>query len=259
MVSFAHPLTIAILALAFIISYYNIRRAKIGALPTLRRKIPAVDAIEQAVGRATELGRPIIFTPGLSSLETIDAPQTLAGLSILSYVSKLAAKTKTPIFVGVSKATILPLAQEIVKMACLEAGVPEAVETQHVEYLSDQQFAYAAGYIGIMAREKAASNIFTGTLWAESLIFAEAGHAAGCFQIGGTAVWTQMAFIVPTCDFVLLGEELMAAGAILSNDPEQISTIVSHDFLRLIAIALVLIAFALTLLKVPVLSYINGG
>ncbi|MEM3714257.1 MAG: DUF6754 domain-containing protein [Nitrososphaeria archaeon] len=259
MTSFQHPLTLLLLIIAFGISYYNIMRAKTGKLPLLKRKIPAVDAIEQAVGRATELGRPIIFTPGLSSLETIDAPQTLAGLSILSYVSKLAAKTKTPIFVGVSKATILPLAQEIVKMACLEAGVPEAVETQHVEYLSDQQFAYAAGYIGIMAREKAVSNIFTGTLWAESLIFAESGHAAGCFQIGGTAVWTQMAFIVPTCDFVLLGEELMAAGAILSNEPEQISTIVSHDYLRLIAVAIILAAFALILLNVNVLSYLMGG
>jgi len=253
-----HPATLVILLISFGITMFFWNKVKQGKIPALR-DMPVINAINEAIDRATEMGKPVIFTPGLSSLEGADAYQTLAGLSILRYISRKAAAQDTRLIVGCSKATIVPVAEDIIQTACREVGKPEAAKLQEVDYLSDQQFAYAAAYIGRMHREKAASNIFTGTLWAESLIFAMAGHSAGCYQVGGTAVWTQMAYIVPVCDATLLGEELMAVGAYLSGEIQQLATIASHDVLRLIGIITLIASVILTCFGVPAKAILWGG
>ena len=50
------------------------------------RKIPGLDAVEEAVGRATEMGKPVLFIPGLQELDDIE---TIAGISILGKLSKI--------------------------------------------------------------------------------------------------------------------------------------------------------------------------
>jgi len=253
-----HPITLITLLVCFGITVFFLDRAKKGELPELR-KMPIIEAIDEAIGRATEMGRPIMFTPGLTSLEEARSDQTLAGLSILRYVCRKAAIQGCRMIIGCARASIVPIAEDISRMACREVGKPEAAKLQDVEYLSEQQFAYAAAYVGRMHRERAASNIFVGSHKAESLIFAMAGHSAGCYQIGGTAVWSQIAFIVPTCDYSLIAEELMAAGAYLSQEPEQLATINSHDVLRFMGAFILIIGVILTLFGIPIGTILVGG
>ncbi|MFH0931860.1 MAG: DUF6754 domain-containing protein, partial [Candidatus Zixiibacteriota bacterium] len=54
-----------------------IRRAKKGK-ELFIRKISGMEAVEEGVGRATEMGRSVLFIPGISELDEI---QTIAGLS----------------------------------------------------------------------------------------------------------------------------------------------------------------------------------
>lgn len=44
-------------------------RARVGKLPYIRR-VAGLDAIEEAVGRATELGRPVFYVPGRTEINT---------------------------------------------------------------------------------------------------------------------------------------------------------------------------------------------
>ncbi|MBE3519897.1 MAG: hypothetical protein IMW97_06305 [Firmicutes bacterium] len=54
------------MALLFVLVHVMIRRANAG-LPIPRiRKIAGLEAIDEAIGRATEMGRPMHFTPGMS-------------------------------------------------------------------------------------------------------------------------------------------------------------------------------------------------
>ena len=53
------------------------------------RKIAGIDAVEEAVGRATEMGKPVLFIPGISDIDEIE---TIAGLSILGRVAKITAR-----------------------------------------------------------------------------------------------------------------------------------------------------------------------
>ena len=52
------------------------------------RRLPAIDAIEEAVGRATEMGRPMMFVPGLAG---VDVPTFKPSLSLVMSLGSLLA------------------------------------------------------------------------------------------------------------------------------------------------------------------------
>ncbi len=195
------------------------------------RKLPGLDAIEEAVGRATEMGRPVLYVTGLGDVDDI---QTLASLSILSNVAQTAAAYETPILVPTSRAVVMSIAQEVVQESYLTAGRPENFQPDQVSYLTDDQFGYAAGVDGIILREKPAANFYMGPFFAESLIMAETGFTQGSMQIAGTAEPAQLPFFVVTCDYTLIGEELYAASAYLSKDPLQIGSLRGQDLVKLL-------------------------
>jgi len=214
--------------------------------PTIR-KIAGLEAIREAVGRATEMGRSIHFTPGIAGLATDTGPQTLAGLSVLAHVAELAAKYKTTLWTTIRIPQVQPLAAEIVRQAYVKAGAPDDYDPDKIIYLSDTQFAYASGVVGLMHREKVAANIMIGGFWAESLLFAEGAYLVGAIQVAGTANTSQIPFFVAACDYCLIGEEILAAGAYISKDPIQLGAIWGQDYGKLITIVLVVVGTILAL------------
>jgi hypothetical protein len=207
------------------------------------RKIAGLNAIDEAVGRATEMGKKIFYIPGILSLSEI---QTIASLSILKHVSKLTAIYGTSIEVPNKDPLVFSAARETVRQAYMEAGKPDQFQEDMVTYLTYDQFAYAASVTAKMVREKPATNFMIGSFFAESLILAETGQAAGAIQIAGTADVTQLPFFVTTCDYTLLGEELYAASAYLSREPVLLGSIKAQDTAK--AILMVLMAAGIVLL-----------
>jgi hypothetical protein len=195
------------------------------------RKISGLNAIDEAVGRATEMGKKILYIPGILSLSEI---QTIASLSILQHVSKLTAVYGTDLEVPNKDPLVFSAARETVKQAYMEAGKPDQYREEMVTYLTYDQFAYAASVTAKMVREKPATNFLIGSFFAESLILAETGQAAGAIQIAGTADVTQLPFFVTTCDYTLLGEELYAASAYLSREPVLLGSIKAQDIAKVI-------------------------
>ncbi|KAF0197015.1 MAG: hypothetical protein FD169_687 [Bacillota bacterium] len=209
-------------------------------IPKIRR-IAGLDSIEEAIGRATEMGRPVHFTPGLSDVTAETAPQTFAALEILSYVTGLTAKYNTELIVTIRIPNVFPLAQEIVRQGYLAAGKADMFKEDTVRFLSSEQFAYAAGVMGIFHREKVASNIMMGAFWAESLLFAEAGAQIGAIQVAGTAAMAQIPFFVAACDYTLIGEELFAGGAYLSQDKVKLGSIAGQDLVKFTVMSFIVI------------------
>ncbi len=195
------------------------------------RPIAGIDEIDNAIGRATEMGRPILFCPGLSGIGDV---ATLAGLSILGRVAKKAAEYDTRIIVPCRDYIVIPIAQEIVREAHYEAGRPDSFDKNNIFFVSDQQFAYVAGVNGVMIREKTATNFYMGMFYAESLIMTETGNSTGAIQIAGTDAVTQIPFFITTCDYTLIGEELYAASAYLARQPLMLGTLKAQDFAKFI-------------------------
>lgn len=224
-----------------IIVYVCFTMAKKGLWVPHIRKINGLDSIEEAVGRATEMGAPVHFTPGLGDVTSTDAPQTFAGLEVLSYVTELTAKYNTELLVTIRIPNVFPLAQEIVRQGYIAAGKPDMFKETTVSFLSSEQFAYAAGVMGLMYRRHVAANLMFGAFWAESLLFAEAGAQVGAIQVAGTAAMAQIPFFVAACDYTLIGEELFAAGAYLSQDMVKLGSITGQDVIKALTMTLILV------------------
>ena len=219
--------------------YYYIDRARSGEDIYLRT-IPGLKALEEAVGRATEMGKSVLFVPGISDLDQVE---TITGLNLLGHVAEHTAKYETSLNVPVSKSIVMEAGREICKESYLKAGRPDLYTDDMVHYISDEQFAYAAGVNGIMEREKPAACFYLGKFYAESLVLAETGNSIGAIQIAGTGSAAQIPFFVTACDYTLIGEEFFVASAYLSKKPELVGSIKGQDIVKL----LVMIAMVLTL------------
>ncbi|UCD93349.1 MAG: fibronectin type III domain-containing protein, partial [Candidatus Zixiibacteriota bacterium] len=149
--------------------FLYIRQAKAGKKLYIR-KIAGLESVDEAVGRATEMGRKIFFIPGINDMDNV---QTIAGVTILGRVAQLAAEYETWIEVPVSRSLVMVTAKEIVKEAYSKAGRPDAYNEDQVHYLTDDQFGYAAAIDGMFVREKPATVFYMGAFFAESLIMAE--------------------------------------------------------------------------------------
>ncbi len=207
------------------------------------RKIAGLEAIEEAVGRATEMGRSVLYVPGIDDVNNI---QTIYSMVILGHVAKTVARYDTKLVVPLAKAFVVPLAEETVRSAYVDAGRPDAFDRDNIRYLSDEQFAFTAGVDGIMLREKPAANLYLGSFFAESLILAETGFSTGAVQIAGTANVHQLPFFVVACDYTLIGEEFYAATAYLSRDPRLVGTIKGTDWMKLVILGLIIVGTLLS-------------
>ena len=202
------------------------------------RKIAGLNALDEAVGRATEMGKPVLYIPGVGE---IDDTQTMAALSVLGHVSNCTAEYDCPIMVPNCSPVVMSMAQDAVSQAYLKAGRPDSYVSDYICYLSGEQFGFAAGVCGLMVREKPAAVLYMGTFLAEALMLAETGNSTGAIQIAGTASASQLPFFVAACDYTLIGEELYAASAYLSDDPMQIGSLKGQDAAKALIMALIIV------------------
>ena len=216
---------------------YNIRMAERGEEFYLR-PIPGLKAVEEAVGRSTEMGKPVLYVPGIMDMDQVE---TVAGVIVLGHVAKMTARYETSLNVPVSRSIVMKAARETCRESYMIEGRPDMFHDDMVHYLTDDQFAYAAGVNGIMVREKPAACLYMGKFYAESLILAETGNSIGAIQIAGTASQAQIPFFVTACDYTLIGEEFFAASAYLSQKPELIGGVRGQDMVKVGVITIIIL------------------
>jgi hypothetical protein len=220
---------------------YFVRAARKGKDLFIRR-LAGLDEMDNAVGRATEMGKPILYISGLSTISDV---ATIAAINILGEVAKRTAEYNTRLIVPCADPIVMAVEQEVVKEAYAEVGRPDAYNEDDVFYLTRSQFAYVAGVNGIMVRQRPATILYMGMFYAESLVLAETGGAVGAIQIAGTDAVTQLPFFITSCDYTLIGEELYAASAYLSREPVLLGGLKGQDAVKL-AIGVILIAAVIT-------------
>lgn len=246
---------ISLVIFVFLVIFF-IQYAKKSNRNIFVRRIAGLSAIDEAVGRATEMGRPILYVPGTS---VIDDVATIASLNILAEVAKKTAQYNTPLIVPNKDPIVYTVAREVVKESYNKVGRPDAFNPDSVYFVTDSQFAYAAAVSGIMLREQPATNFLVGMFWAESLIMAETGASTGAIQIAGTDAVTQLPFFITACDYTLIGEELYAASAYISRNPTLLAALKSQDYSKLVIVGVMMTATLLALLKLglPIFNFFN--
>lgn len=201
------------------------------------RAIRDIDKLEEWIKHAQQLKRSVFFSPGTAGVGSTD---TLAALALLRYVAKLCVQFDVKLIVANADFNVQQVTEEIVKSAYETAGKSDKYNVDSVRYISGSIFAFAAGVMGLLRRERPALNIFLGAYSAESLEIAEAGRSEAIYQFGGTSSIDQLPFFLATCDVTLLAGELYAAQSYLTNDPQDISWTVGQDAGKTIAILLIL-------------------
>ncbi|MGQ9680146.1 MAG: DUF6754 domain-containing protein [Candidatus Bathyarchaeia archaeon] len=227
--------------------YIYMELAKRGTKISIRT-FPAVAALPEAVGRAAEMGRPLYYTTGYAAATISNpdqGPQTLAGISILGYVTKLAARSGVKVYYFTCIPDSLPLVEETMRNAYLEEGKPEDFDPNFIQFQSEQS-PYLTATLGFMQRERPAANIFMGGFYYESVVMGEAGNTIGAMQIAGTANTHQMPFLIATCDYAMISEELYAASADITRNPDILGTLKGEDIMKLVILALLGVGFLIS-------------
>jgi hypothetical protein len=227
-------------ALFMLIIGLTILRARmIREIPPVRR-IAGLEALEEAVGRATEMGRPVFLVPGAGDVTDSSAVDTLAGLAILERTAELCAEYDARLIVTITRPNVYPIAHEIVRQASVKKARPNLLRPDTVQFLSEDQFAWSMGTVALMHSEKVASAILVGLFRAESLLLAEAAGQLNAITIGGCARIVQIPYFIVACDYCLIGEELMVAGAYLSREPIQLGAVRGQDLSKILMALMIL-------------------
>jgi hypothetical protein len=242
-----------ILILFSAIIVWSVVRAQRGAKPFIRR-IPGLSAIEEAVGRAVEMGRPMLTSVGLGGIDII----TLQALAIVANVAQVAAKFGQRIVLPVRSAALVPVAEDALSAVYAREGRPDAFSDRDIVFLSGEQFAYAAGVSGLIQREKVAATFLFGTFYAESLIIAENANQVGAIQVAGTPSTTQIPFFIVSCDYVIIGDEYYAATASLTRQPTLMGSLVGQDRVKMLVLALMAGGALLLTLGIPLVWNLFG-
>ncbi len=196
------------------------------------RRLQGLDAIQEAVGRATEMGRTSLFIiPG----GPFDA-QAFAAFDLLGYVASQTAKYDTKLLVVNALAEAHAISEDIVTQAYKAQNKEESLDNASLRFLAS---GFTAGVLGIYERHEIGANFLFGSFYFESLTLAEAGQRTGAIQVSGTANTHQIPFLVAACDYSLIGEEIYAAGTYLSGNPAQIGSLVAQELGKYVGIVLI--------------------
>ena len=111
---------------------------------------------------------------------------------------------------------------------------------------------------GLLLRERVAANFFIGWYAHAALVVIESAARAGAINVSGASELSQVPFLVGCSDYCLIGEEVFAAGAYITKDPVQTSTIAGQDYIKFIIIASMIIGTILTMAGYPQLLKFLG-
>lgn len=217
------------------------------------RRIEGLDAIEEAVGRAVEMGRPVHSCPGGGGFNSQYAQQTMAAIGIIGHVAKLCASRGADYKVSINVAHTLPAVEEMVRNSYLSEGAIEQFSPDIIRFLPNQNalFSYC---MGMFEREKIAANIMIGAYFWEAIVIAEHGGSVGAMNIGGTARQSQLPAFVSSCDYLIIGDEMFAANAYVTKDENQIANIAGQDIVRIIIVAIMVLGALASLIGIDAIA-----
>jgi hypothetical protein len=240
------------LAITIAVSYYYINKAQTTDWMPYLRRLPAIDAMEEAVGRAVEMGRPILVSPAACGTirNSANGPVILAGVTVINYVARMAAQRGAELVATIHESPLVPIVEDAIESAYRMEGVFDEWNPENIRFLGGTQQSYITGQLGLIAREKPAAQIAIGYFCVSLVTIAEAGSIAGLMQIGGTTNTYQFPYLVSSFDYWLIGDDCFAVGAFLSREPLQASTIYGEDMVKFLVIAMILFGSVLSMLGI---------
>ena len=120
--------------------------------------------------------------------------------------------------VGISQPNVYPLALQMV-----EEGYPKEepglFNPEKVQFFLTQ-WAYASSAWVSFSEKRQQQHSCWGTSWQRQCLLQKLSQA-GAISISGMTSIAQLPFLVAACDYTLIGDEMLVAGAYLAQDPVE--------------------------------------
>lgn len=245
-------IALIILLLVFVVNGVVRRRDNIA-----QRRIRAYDVLPAWAGASIEANRPLHFSLGSASIGDDTTLLALVGKEFVYYMTRqVAISDAAPIFT-VANSAVLPLAMDTLRRGYLDAGYPQPLRDSQASWYpaGSRSLAFAAMLTTLQDEEKVSRNLLVGRYGQELALVLD---SAARHQNPSVAVSDQLdgqAVAYALADEVLIGEEIFAAPAYLSNDPIWIKRNVITDVLRW----LLILALLVLVISGPILNLTGGS
>jgi len=206
------------------------------------RTIPRLEVLDEVVKSCAERGRPIVFTyGGMNPASTMESVLLASANVLLARTAKTCGDLGIPLYTVALHAQTFMMMRDSARQGFLESAHPEAFREENNYYSTD---GIVGTYTNVsqVVQHNAGAYIQIGYLHMCSNVCVDEAVK----RVGGVA-WT-MENAIDTqplgllfADYTLLGEEQVAAGAMVRKDPLEISCIIGSDFVKLVVIAMMII------------------
>jgi hypothetical protein len=216
--------------------------ARRGWLPPLR-ELPAYQLMRDAITKSTETGHPVHLSLGTGGIHDANAVETVASLAALALLSEQPAITTNRPIVTTANPTTLLLAQDMVGSALRERAQHSEHDLLTVQFIGGQagasgaaDTAYAAGVMNVLEHQTLAANVMLGHFGDDYLLMGEANARHQIPHVAGSTNPNALPFMQATATHTLMGEELFAAGAYLSESAWERAGVLAQDVARWLVI-----------------------
>ncbi len=233
-----------------VLIYVGIWLARRGKTLQMKR-LSCVDALEEAVGRASEMGTSVWYGTGNAGLEGQYATMNIAALSILGKVAELCGKYGVYLQYMCNIPHMLPISQDLIKEGYNKGGRPEMYNENMSQYVGGDQSSLVAATQGYILEKRPSVVMIFGATMYEMLNTLAFGSRVGAMMLAGTPRLYYQSATLLAADYQLIGDELYAAGAMVSGDPIQVGAIQGEDWSKIIILVLLVLFAIATNLALP--------
>ena len=233
---------------------YYLQMAMSGKVVKLRR-LPQIDVLDELVDRCVEMDKEIWFLSGQGVMtNAFELPAIISTFGVLSYVTRKAAEVGCKIHLPSTLPIAYNIQAEIMREAYEMAGKPEEFDPLGtIIYIPG---GAARPYIVNESwRRKPGAGIMIGGWYHQTIIFSEALQRAGAMTLGGTDTIHNIPFMVAANNYSVIGEEMFAMSAYLSDDPLLANSLAGQDIGKYIVIGVTILGIILGAAGFPVASW----
>ncbi len=220
------------ISLAFLLAfalflYIAFLEVRLRGKPSLR-PVPALDFLKGVFQKAIESGKPLHISPGTGSIGEKDTAETMAGLSVLEYAQKQGSRYGVPLISSFSHPAPMLSAYDFRRKSGATGG--------RMYFIAPEKGVYAAGAAEVLKNERPILNLAIGPFGYEFLLLSEMASSQGIDQVAGSIDPAVLPFVYSSTEHSLIGEEVFAAGAYLSGEPQALAGVIAQDVMRFILI-----------------------
>jgi len=201
--------------------------------PVQLRPIPAFEFLRKFLGQSIESGRPVHISMGTQGISQRAAAETMAGLTVLSYLAQQGKLYGMPVRATVADPTLLMAAYDLQRRAGFSP-------VENARFIAPDKTAYAAGAAEVLKEEDFTLNVMIGPFGYEYLLLSEMANNEGIPQVGGTTDPRVLPFVYTSSPHALIGEEIFAAGAYLASLRSHLASLLAQDRVRTLLVVLII-------------------